>query len=80
MSELSAMLTEAGFTDIEVKPTFGHWSIVSSGSREGEGARQAVPNHRLQRTRPLLRFLLKPKVCRQGLAAEGEPLDNILTI
>ena len=27
--ELSAMLTEAGFTDIEVKPTFGYWSIVS---------------------------------------------------
>jgi len=28
-AELSAMLTEAGFTDIEVKPTFGYWSIVS---------------------------------------------------
>jgi hypothetical protein len=27
--ELSAMLTEAGFTDIEVKPTFGYWSIVT---------------------------------------------------
>jgi SAM-dependent methyltransferase len=28
-AELAAMLTEAGFTDIEVKPTFGYWSIVS---------------------------------------------------
>lgn len=28
-AELSAMLTEAGFRDIEVKPTFGYWSIVS---------------------------------------------------
>ncbi len=28
-TELAAMLTEAGFTDIEVKPTFGYWSIVS---------------------------------------------------
>lgn len=28
-TELSATLTEAGFTDIEVKPTFGYWSIVS---------------------------------------------------
>jgi hypothetical protein len=28
-SELSAMLTEAGFIDIEVKPTFGYWSIVT---------------------------------------------------
>jgi hypothetical protein len=27
--ELSAMLAEAGFTDIEVKPTFGYWSIVT---------------------------------------------------
>ena len=27
--ELSLMLTEAGFTDIEVKPTFGYWSIVT---------------------------------------------------
>jgi hypothetical protein len=27
--ELTAMLTEAGFTDIEVKPTFGYWSIVT---------------------------------------------------
>jgi hypothetical protein len=27
--ELSTMLTEAGFTDIEVKPTFGYWSIVT---------------------------------------------------
>jgi hypothetical protein len=27
--ELSAMLTEAGFTDIEVKPTWGYWSIVT---------------------------------------------------
>lgn len=28
-AELWAMLTEAGFTGIEVKPTFGYWSIVS---------------------------------------------------
>jgi hypothetical protein len=28
-AELSAMLREAGFTDIEVKSTFGYWSIVS---------------------------------------------------
>jgi O-methyltransferase domain/Dimerisation domain len=27
--ELSAMLAEAGFTDIEVKPTFGYWSIIT---------------------------------------------------
>jgi len=27
--EISAMLSEAGFTDIEVKPTFGYWSIVT---------------------------------------------------
>jgi ubiquinone/menaquinone biosynthesis C-methylase UbiE len=27
--EISAMFTEAGFIDIEVKPTFGYWSIVS---------------------------------------------------
>jgi cyclopropane fatty-acyl-phospholipid synthase-like methyltransferase len=27
--ELSAMLTDAGFRDIEVKPTFGYWSIVT---------------------------------------------------
>lgn len=27
--ELSTMLTEAGFTDIEVKPTFGYYSIVT---------------------------------------------------
>ena len=27
--ELSIMLTEAGFTDIEVKPTWGYWSIVT---------------------------------------------------
>jgi hypothetical protein len=27
--ELSAVLAEAGFTDIEVKPTFGYWSIVT---------------------------------------------------
>ncbi len=27
--ELSAMLAEAGFIDIEVKPTFGYWSIVT---------------------------------------------------
>jgi len=28
-TELGAMLGEAGFTDIEVKPTFGYWSIVT---------------------------------------------------
>ncbi len=28
-AELSAMLGEAGFTDIEAKPTFGYWSIVT---------------------------------------------------
>lgn len=27
--ELSAMLKEVGFTDIEIKPTFGYWSIVT---------------------------------------------------
>jgi len=27
--ELSAMLAEVGFTDIEVKPTWGYWSIVT---------------------------------------------------
>ena len=27
--EIAAMLAEAGFTDIEVKPTFGYWSIVT---------------------------------------------------
>jgi hypothetical protein len=27
--ELSAMLIEAGFTGIEVKPTWGYWSIVT---------------------------------------------------
>jgi SAM-dependent methyltransferase len=27
--ELSAMLTEAGFTDIEVRPTWGYWSIIT---------------------------------------------------
>jgi SAM-dependent methyltransferase len=27
--EVSTMLSEAGFTDIEVKPTFGYWSIVT---------------------------------------------------
>jgi hypothetical protein len=27
--ELSAMLTEVGFTDIEIKPTCGYWSIVT---------------------------------------------------
>ena len=26
--EITQMLREAGFTNIEVKPTFGHWSIV----------------------------------------------------
>jgi hypothetical protein len=28
-SELAAMLVEAGFTDVEVKPTFGYWGIVT---------------------------------------------------
>ncbi len=28
-SELSAMLTEAGFTDIQAKPTFSYYSIVT---------------------------------------------------
>lgn len=28
-SELSAMLTEAGFTDIQAKPTFGYYNIVT---------------------------------------------------
>ena len=27
--ELSTMLTEAGFVDIEVKPTWGYWSVVT---------------------------------------------------
>jgi hypothetical protein len=27
--ELSAMLAEAGFTDINVQPTFSAWSIVT---------------------------------------------------
>ena len=27
--ELSQMLTEAGFLDIQVRPTFGYYSIVS---------------------------------------------------
>jgi hypothetical protein len=27
--ELSAMLKEAGFGKIEVKPTFGYWSVVT---------------------------------------------------
>ncbi len=27
--EFAEMLMEAGFTDIEVKPTFGYWSIVT---------------------------------------------------
>jgi hypothetical protein len=27
--ELSAMLAETGFTDVEVKPSFGYWSIVT---------------------------------------------------
>jgi len=27
--ELSAMLREAGFRKIEVKPTFGYWSVVT---------------------------------------------------
>ena len=27
--ELAAMLVEAGFMDIEVRPTFGYWSIIT---------------------------------------------------
>ena len=27
--ELSTMLREAGFRDIEVKPTFGYWSVLT---------------------------------------------------
>ena len=27
--EIGGMLAEAGFADIEVKPTFGYWSIVT---------------------------------------------------
>jgi hypothetical protein len=27
--EISSMLRDAGFRDIEVKPTFGYWSIVT---------------------------------------------------
>jgi hypothetical protein len=27
--EFSTMLAEVGFTDIEVKPTWGYWSIVT---------------------------------------------------
>ena len=27
--ELSTMLTDAGFRDIEVKPTFGYWSVAT---------------------------------------------------
>jgi hypothetical protein len=33
--ELSAILADAGFTDIEVKPTWGYWSIVT-GRKPGE--------------------------------------------
>jgi len=29
-SELSNMLAEVGFVDVEVIPTFGYWSIVTS--------------------------------------------------
>jgi hypothetical protein len=27
--EISAMLTDAGFREVEAKPTFGYWSIVT---------------------------------------------------
>jgi hypothetical protein len=27
--QISQMLADAGFTDIEAKPTFGYWSIVT---------------------------------------------------
>lgn len=27
--EISGFFSEAGFTDIEVKPTFGYWSLVT---------------------------------------------------
>jgi hypothetical protein len=30
--EISSMLREAGFRSIEVKTTFGYWSIVTGGS------------------------------------------------
>ncbi|RJQ55795.1 MAG: methyltransferase [Nitrospiraceae bacterium] len=36
-SELSTMLREAGFTEIQVTPTFGYWHIVS-GKKPGEKA------------------------------------------
>ena len=29
--DLSTMLEEAGFTNIDVKPTFGYWSIITAG-------------------------------------------------
>ncbi len=38
-AELSSMLREAGFIDLEVKPTFGYWSIVTGrkpGKEKGE--------------------------------------------
>ncbi len=28
-AEISAMLKEAGFRQIQVKPTFGYWSVVT---------------------------------------------------
>ncbi|MGH3593875.1 MAG: methyltransferase, partial [Pseudonocardiaceae bacterium] len=31
--ELEAILTEAGFTEIETKPSFGYWSIVTGRKR-----------------------------------------------
>jgi hypothetical protein len=37
--ELSAMLAEAGFIDIEVKPTWGYWSIVTGRKPRGVSTR-----------------------------------------
>jgi hypothetical protein len=34
--ELSAILADTGFTDIEVKPTWGYWSIVTGRKPESE--------------------------------------------
>lgn len=33
-SELTSMLTEAGFVEVEVKPSFGYWSIVTGRKPE----------------------------------------------
>lgn len=31
--ELTAMFAEVGFTDIDVKPTYGYWRIVTKRER-----------------------------------------------